>query len=48
LILWREFAWQDGRLKRGFRLSAEEILAAEQGICEFLKSSPPSRGSASS
>lgn len=34
--LWREFAWQNGALKRGFRLHADDITEAEQVILKRL------------
>lgn len=36
LVLWREFAWHKGKLKKGFTLSAERILAAEQELVAYL------------
>ena len=36
LILWREFAWDSGRLKRDFRITARAICDAERRIVERL------------
>lgn len=38
LVLWRRFAWEDGRPRTGFELSAREILAAEQRLAARLRS----------
>lgn len=37
LVLWREMAWEKGRLKKGFILSAERILAAEAALVAHLR-----------
>ena len=39
LVLWREMAWQKGRLKKGFILSAERILASEDALVAYLRRS---------
>ncbi len=42
LVLWREIAWADNkRPKKKFRLSANEILAAETRVIHGLKTTPP-------
>ena len=37
LVLWREIAWQTGRLKKGFVLSAERILKSETALLDHLR-----------
>ena len=37
LVLWREMAWEKGRLKKGFVLSAERILASEAALVTHLR-----------
>jgi hypothetical protein len=32
LVLWREFAWEGGRPRRGFRLTARAIVEAERRV----------------
>ena len=32
LSLWRRFAWRDGRPRRGYRLTADAIVAAQAGL----------------
>ena len=32
LVLWRAFAWKDGKLRRRFRLTAEGALSAEEAV----------------
>ncbi|MEM1062853.1 MAG: hypothetical protein AAGJ97_11060 [Planctomycetota bacterium] len=36
LVLWREFAWSEGRPIRGFDLTAEMILSAETQVLSGL------------
>jgi hypothetical protein len=37
LVLWREIAWEKGKLKKGFTLSAERILASENALTKYLQ-----------
>jgi hypothetical protein len=39
LALWREFAWNHGKPKRDFRITARAICDAERRICEKLAAS---------
>ena len=36
LALWREFAWEAGRPRRGFRLTARAIVEAERRVRAVL------------
>ncbi len=42
LALWREFAWEKGRPKRDFRITARAICEAERRIREALAAPQPS------
>jgi hypothetical protein len=37
LVLWREIAWEKGRLKKKFSLSADRILASEAALVAHLR-----------